>query len=355
MNKTELLAEMTRLGMNPNPSWTVTELRSLMVEMKEAEKRTALVPYNTKTPKGILLRQIRDYHDTPSETVMTIGRHRGNTYSQVPRSYAEWACKEDPSNMHPDLQRFVTWYRRQQDPERRQHVPRAVQMQNPDKYAKNPPPPPSDAGTTGTSHSWEEVAVLDHDQRPMPPSTRSTRHKDDQIASKRRAETGASTNRMAMDPDPKVMEEIQELEGKLAALKDNGLPRHQAVADNALLPAEAAKQIFPKLNGEPVLECATPTSGEFQSGNIEADPATPANVVADHWEYNYQLGVLVRFHYQSEPSLCAGRRPCPGLPCGDLRAPGHQDDGVALHRSAARWRYSKSPSRRLEIYLEDPM
>ena len=128
---------------------------------EEADKRTALpkglshmklqelceeadkigVPYNTKTRKGVLLRQIRDYHDTPSETVMTIGRHRGNTYSQVPRSYAEWACKEDPSNMHPDLQRFVTWHRRRKDPERRQHVPRTVQMQNPEKYAKNPPPP----------------------------------------------------------------------------------------------------------------------------------------------------------------------------------------------------------------------
>ena len=54
----------------------------------------------------------------------------------------------------------------------------------------------------------------------MPPSTRSMRPRDDQTASKRRAETGASTDRMAMDPDPKVLEEIQELEGKLAGLKD---------------------------------------------------------------------------------------------------------------------------------------
>ena len=126
-----------------------------------------------------------------------------------------------------------------------------------------------------------------------------------------------------------------------------GLPRHQAVADNALPPAggqddevpdggeshtsrtsvhsedannrpelaeeealfademlqQAAAQILPKLNGEPVLECATPTSGEFQSGNIEAGPATPGHVVDDHWEYNYQLGVLVRFHYHGRRHL----------------------------------------------------
>ena len=80
------------------------------------------------------------------------------------------------------------------------------------------------------------------------------------------------------------------------------LDEEEAWVANQML-QQAAEQIFPKLNGEPVLECATPTSGEFQSGNIEADPATPAHVVDDHWEYNYQLGVLVRFHYQGRNHL----------------------------------------------------
>ena len=104
MSKQELLAEATRLGLAPHPDWTAVELRSAIVEMTQ-DLRTSTVPkglssmrlqelkdeadkiglvYGEKVTRGTLMRNIRDYHATPDNTVMTIGKHRGNTYSQIP-------------------------------------------------------------------------------------------------------------------------------------------------------------------------------------------------------------------------------------------------------------------------------
>ena len=135
MTKTELLAEANRLGLAPHPDWTAVELRSAITEMigdqkggtlpkglssmklqelKEEAEKIGL-EYGEKVTRGALIRNIRDYHGTPSNTVMTIGKHRGNTYAQIPLSYGRWADAEEKvngANMHPDLRRYVMWYRR---------------------------------------------------------------------------------------------------------------------------------------------------------------------------------------------------------------------------------------------------
>ena len=111
-------------GMNPNPSWTVTELRSFVVELREdlgedglsksvqgteqheargaaTRGREDWIGVNKKRTRGILLRQIRDYHSTPAETVMTIGRHRAmpstRSRSRTPSGHAERRSRTDAS------------------------------------------------------------------------------------------------------------------------------------------------------------------------------------------------------------------------------------------------------------------
>ncbi|CAE7840260.1 EIF4E2, partial [Symbiodinium sp. KB8] len=181
MTKQELLAEATRLGLAPHPDWTAVELRSAIVEMTQ-DLRTSSVPkglssmklqelkdeadkiglvYGEKVTRGMLMRNIRDYHATPDNTVMTIGKHRGNTYSQIPGSYARWADAEEKANganMHPDLRRFVMWHRRQQDPAPSTSVTTLEKMNNPEKYAVVDPT--NQRSAAASDQSWDEVKSL---------------------------------------------------------------------------------------------------------------------------------------------------------------------------------------------------
>ena len=180
------------------------------------------VEYDGKTTKGVLMRKIRDYHDTPSDTVMGIGRHKGNAFYQIPSSYGEWAMREEEANgdnMHPDLKRNVMWFKRQRDPARLPDTPKTVKMKEPEKYASIPPPPPESA--TGSSlRSWEEGREPEtSEQLPIQPGQRG-RKEATAASSKRRGDQAQGQTRMKVETDRALMEEIQNLEAKLAVLKD---------------------------------------------------------------------------------------------------------------------------------------
>ncbi|CAE7544813.1 Faim2, partial [Symbiodinium necroappetens] len=181
--KKELLSEATAMGLSPLPEWTNVELRSAITEMKDEKKKASGLPkglssmrlaelkeeaeklglpYAANATRGVLMRNIRDYYATPADTVMTIGRHKGNTYAQIPLSYGKWADEEEKvngGNMHPDLRRYVMWYRRKMNDDFEEEPTTLEKMSNPEKYAViNPEDYASSAGSSDLS--WAEVKSL---------------------------------------------------------------------------------------------------------------------------------------------------------------------------------------------------
>ncbi|CAE7643318.1 EIF4E2 [Symbiodinium sp. CCMP2456] len=160
LSRKELLSEATAMGLSPLPEWTNVELRSAITEMKEAKKLG--LPYAANATRGVLMQNIRDYYATPPDTVMTIGRHKGNTYAQIPLSYGKWADEDEKvngGNMHPDLRRYVMWYRRKMNDDFEEEPTTLEKMSNPEKYAViNPEDYASSAGSSDLS--WAEVKSL---------------------------------------------------------------------------------------------------------------------------------------------------------------------------------------------------
>ncbi|CAE7610734.1 RE2 [Symbiodinium sp. CCMP2592] len=238
----ELLAEATRLSLNPMTTWTVEELRSAITESKAIDKAEKGVPkglsgmkladlkmeadrigviYDSKVTRGTLMRHIRDYHETPDNTIMQIGRYKGNAFFQIPRQYAEWACREERENginMSADLKRFVLWYRRKTEEKETTRGPsRREMMEEPERYAKVPYP------GSASSRSWEEVSAMssvDKDQRPLTPSSSTIQIPTKGSPAKRSVEKETAKERMHVDPPSQVLEEIKALEQRLAVLKD---------------------------------------------------------------------------------------------------------------------------------------
>ncbi|CAE7843624.1 unnamed protein product [Symbiodinium sp. KB8] len=254
MTKTELLSEANRLGLAPSARWTVEELKSAIVEAKKDLNEDSTVPkgmsgmklaelkaeadrigvmYASGVTRGTLMRHIRDYHETPDNTVMNIGRYRGSAYFQVPLSYAQWADQEERANginMSPDLKRFVLWFRRKKAKEATGNGPtRAEMMQEPEKYAKVPYP-----GGWETSQSWENVTVMnevDKQQRPfIPESSGAKNMASSSTSGKRTAERPNTKERMSVEPDPNMLDEIRALEQRLALLKDDYNPDLRDIA-----------------------------------------------------------------------------------------------------------------------------
>ncbi|CAE7565416.1 RE1 [Symbiodinium sp. CCMP2592] len=242
------------------------ELRSAITESKAIDKEEKGVPkgmsgmkladlkmeadrigvaYDSKVTRGTLMRHIRDYHETPDNTIMTIGRYKGSAYFQIPRQYAEWASREERENginMSPDLKRFVLWYRRTSEEKEVKAGPsRREMMEEPERYAKIPYP------GSASSRSWEEVSAMsqaDKDQKPLTPSSFTAQTPPKASPTKRGAEKNATKERMHVDPPEQVLEEIRALEQRLAVLKDQDavFSYHEGDEDN--------EEIWEELVGE---------------------------------------------------------------------------------------------------------
>ncbi|CAE7255000.1 RE2 [Symbiodinium sp. CCMP2592] len=212
------------------------ELRSAITESKAIDKADKGVPkglsgmkladlkmeadrigviYDSKVTRGTLMRHIRDYHETPDNTIMQIGRYKGNAFFQIPRQYAEWACREERENginMSADLKRFVLWYRRKTEEKETTRGPsRREMMEEPERYAKVPYP------GSASSRSWEEVSAMssvDKDQRPLTPSSSTIQTPTKASPAKRTVEKETAKERMHVDPPSQVLEEIKEDAGE---------------------------------------------------------------------------------------------------------------------------------------------
>ncbi|CAE7236343.1 Faim2, partial [Symbiodinium sp. KB8] len=247
LTRTELLAEATAMGLSPLPEWTNVELRSAITEAKDEKKKGAGLPkgllsmrldelkaeakkvglpFAEKATRSVLMRNIRDFYATPQDTVMTIGKHKGNMFAQIPLSYGKWADEEEKvngANMHPDLRRYVIWFRRQMRDDHVEEPTTLEKMTNPEKYAViNLEDFASSAGSSdlswaeaqsiadkkGKGYAKEAMKTFQGGPSTMKATTPMTSSSSSQRSGKRRPESDKGTTRMGMEPSMEMKEEI---------------------------------------------------------------------------------------------------------------------------------------------------
>ncbi|CAE7487299.1 RE1 [Symbiodinium sp. CCMP2592] len=229
MKKVELQAEMFRRGLTCNPSWTAVELRTILTEdsakkgthsgqtgtpkgmtsMSLAELRNEAerlgIELGAKDTRGMIMLKIRDT-TAPENTIMTLGRFKGTAYKDVPENYANWASREadvNADNMHPDLRRFVTWWRDSKVKEEKEETVKY----DPEANTKIPPPPISE---TGSSTAWSMVTPSrGYSSTPVLPGALA---KSKAKGSRRRADE-AGPSRMEQDIPDDIIDEFEETSG----------------------------------------------------------------------------------------------------------------------------------------------
>ncbi|CAE6964969.1 unnamed protein product [Symbiodinium sp. CCMP2456] len=272
MTKVQLLEECTRVGLVVHRSWSVEEIKAVIQEHRMASAATSPgyrmksitslnlpelkmkadelgVLYPDKVTKGNLLRLVRDHVTTPATELMKIGRYTGWEYGEIPRQYGMWAARETrmSPNPHPELVRFARWW---ENKEHETHYGASITFE---ENATVPYRPEDESAATSDAQSskWSESKVgysPERDARPVPPKAKSpspglhdwrgdrdwklTYNPDREgypIPPKiNKCTSSGSTNNEAMEAemDPHTLEEIQQLEARLAVLKDKakGVP-----------------------------------------------------------------------------------------------------------------------------------
>ena len=143
MNKRELIDELGEYEVLIHSSWTVPELRSLVIEQHQArelggrknrgmagitkmtlvqlqeEVRKLELDMPAQPTKRLLMRMIRDAATTENNTIRPVGKHKNWYYHEVPR---RWAIEEiKTGNSHPDLSGSPTGPRRSSKSKSRPH------------------------------------------------------------------------------------------------------------------------------------------------------------------------------------------------------------------------------------------
>ncbi|OLQ15724.1 Copia protein [Symbiodinium microadriaticum] len=240
MNKAQLLQECLRRGLAVNNKWTCTELKTVLTADKEYANKEQGVPkglssmtlndlraeadrigleVGPKETRGSLMLRIRDAA-CPDDTVMVVGRFKGNTYKDIPENYAQWASDEERANgqcMSPDLKRFVQW-RRYRRTRQTTEASSSHTRRDPEEYSVIPAPPVSE---TGCSASWAMVSEKADGymkDAPIPPRPRASTSSSTAAKPKpmRRERSPNTEDRTYMDQDitEETRKEIEMLEGQ---------------------------------------------------------------------------------------------------------------------------------------------
>eukprot|EP00913_Durusdinium_trenchii_P017481 g16427.t1 len=136
MKKAEILKELSETHQVPaSSSWTVPELRTMLIESRQSlepkaqadpmkgitkysltesieQAKAEGIPMPPKPTKGWLIKVLRESRSTPADTIVPFGKFKGWLYREVPRQYLAWAVDEVKAkgeSAHPDLARLATW------------------------------------------------------------------------------------------------------------------------------------------------------------------------------------------------------------------------------------------------------
>ncbi|CAE7254046.1 GIP [Symbiodinium natans] len=245
LTKAELYEEAESRGLWVNPSWSAPEVRSLIRE--DIDRASSVTPatmippglskmtlemliqtvteMNIEIPprasKGMVMRLIRDGAGGGDQHVMTFGRYKGYLFTETPPGYRQWAMREvqENSNASEELRMYAEWCRArpegnskgtyfhlsEDDPEANATTPYVFDEVDNTRWEL--------LGRTGTSTIQHPSTVSPKPKAyPRTPTTLGTRRGAPW-------ETGSSSS-MQAELDPDVLEEIQQLETRLAVIRD---------------------------------------------------------------------------------------------------------------------------------------
>ncbi|OLP74990.1 Copia protein [Symbiodinium microadriaticum] len=294
MNKVQLLAEATRLGITTHPSWSTGEVRQLVLDKRKESTEAGAVPKGLASmtkdqlmeersklgivppagaTKGHMQLLIRDTVTTgKGNSVVMFGRHSGKLFQEVPRAYLEWCvmevkakgrdgCSQDLVNLASYAETVLT--------------KKAIKGYNPEDNPAVPLPPDDASVSSAWESEWSALTaaaksmneIADTKQRPFLPK-----------AAPKRPQEAAESHRMQQEPPPEAKAEIEELMGRLPALKVDSPPLH-------VLPGARGEDAT---SGEIFYECqeAVPIDHELHEviladGSKEQDAASsPTPLVA---------------------------------------------------------------------------
>ena len=225
MKKEQLLVELQERGVVVHRTWTVPELRQILIEQRDLEKPapandkmkglTALklqelvdlaekegIALPTKPTRGLMIKLIRDARSTPGQTVVPFGRFKGYMYQEIPEGYLKWSIQETKGNpnSHEDLVRLATWAKEELGRRKDAGITYSKSELGRDPEALALIPPPSARRSPGTASSsdgsWKQVRT--------PP---------------RKKGAAEMTESDIVDDNEDSSEQIQALEKQIAALK----------------------------------------------------------------------------------------------------------------------------------------
>ena len=231
MNKESVRAELRQREITFHQSWTVPELRTVLMEAraqdpncKKAENhmkgisklsledliklaQEAKLELPPKPTRGWLLLALRQARSTPEETVVPFGKFKGWMYREIPQGYLSWAIAEVASVgeavSHPDLVRLASWAKENMELKQETLQKMNQLKKDPEATAKTPVPKLSEMGYRSSGSEWSRVTSTS-----MPRNRpRHTQQDVEELSSDMEEnETG-------------VAEQIEALEKRLAALK----------------------------------------------------------------------------------------------------------------------------------------
>ena len=180
MKKPQLLAELQERGVVVHSSWTVPELRQILIEQRDLEKPPATndkmkgltslklhklvemaekegITLPAKPTRGLMIKLIRDRRSAPAQTAVPFGRFKGYMYQEIPEGYLKWAIQETKGNpnSHEDLVRLATWAKEdlQRCKEAGVVTSKAELGRDPEALALIPPPSANSAAASSDG-SW---------------------------------------------------------------------------------------------------------------------------------------------------------------------------------------------------------
>ena len=232
MHRDELRAELHKRQVPFHSSWTVPELRAVLMEtraqdpnsqkitnpMKGISKmnlseltqmaRDAHIELPSKPTRGWLILALRQARSTSGETVVPFGKFKGWMYREIPLGYRSWAIAEvetvGEAAAHPDLVRLATWAKDNLETTEEAAKQTKSLAKDPEAAAKVPVPKLSDLGYRSSGSDWSKVSSC--------PAPRRARN--------RRAQQDVEEQSSDMEEEEKgTAEQIEALEKRIAALK----------------------------------------------------------------------------------------------------------------------------------------
>lgn len=251
MRKPELIQELAERKITFHPSWTVPELRALVIEARERDapadtpnplkgitrmcledlvetaKKMGIQP-PVKVTRGWLLMEIRKSKASPADTVVPFGRFRGWLYKEVPADYLQWAIREvatkGEQQSHPDLVRLSNWaiehFKTVEDKKANSSTVHLVK--DPEVEAVTPIPNMEDMLPYPGSRKASQTPKA----KPFLAPKKSNPGKG------RKAESSDSSWIRMDDTEPVTAEEIKELEDRLLLLRTRRAAETQIVSDD---------------------------------------------------------------------------------------------------------------------------